>query len=305
MCIEKQKQYVFSFADESFSKIDVDGDNVLSFREVIHFLQISAFLSPVSIEFIYRENIKNIYNYSELFEPLWFQYAANIFFNSYKDGGASMTGYITKDVFFDHYSVGKMNVYDDNGDNFVNFDEFTLHFFGNSTVNLLQTVSNNNVFPHQSHDFEGLLNISNITSIDDIELLIFPSTINDESVSRRRLSEDSCFDEHCTAEGTYSMMCYNDKGDGTCYHDADQCYDDLCMFDWAPTPKSLIVSNSAGTEHSANKIYVQQPTPQPTSKPWCYGGSNQMLVNREDTISEMSLSEWLRLFRMQIYFIMA
>ena len=305
-------------ADDSFSKIDVDGDNILSFREVVHFIEVAAFISPYAMEFMYDANIKNIYNHTDLFGPLWFQYAANIFFNSYKDGGAPMTGYITKDVFFDHYSVGKMNVYDDNGDNVVDFDEFTLHFFGNSTVNLIQTVSNYyhdlDILPYQSQDYDTLLDMSNVTTIEEIELLIFPSTIEEPSSSqssRRRLFYENCFHEYCAAEGTYSLaICYNGEGYGTCLQDVDQeCYDEYCL-----SCQYRACPRSAGTEYSVSRSQNANPTPKPTIKPTCYGGSNQMLVNREDTISEMSLrdleigdfvqskdAEWTKIWYIQEY----
>eukprot|EP01084_Bolivina_argentea_P244218 409184_1 len=118
-------------SEDIFHIMDVNGDNILSFREVTAIL-LTLDSIPVASELIVKHFslvITSIYNYSySSGDVLWFSYAADLFFNFYD---SQYTGYITFDSYYDMKADKIMQYADVDKDHVITFNEFISDTFSN------------------------------------------------------------------------------------------------------------------------------------------------------------------------------
>eukprot|EP01084_Bolivina_argentea_P244220 409186_1 len=196
-------------SEDVFHIMDVNGDNILSFREVVAILTAMNSIPTVS-EIMHQQFgavISLVYNYSySQNDSLYFQYAADLFFNAYD---ADYTGYITKDMYFDVYANKYFPLYDIDGDSVITFDEFISDTFNNNTLTYLSAIGIDNI--HHMNSYLQMIKL-NESHVENIDLTICPSThykiseINEDnmlsaSIQRRLLQDGTQCAGHSTVCG--------------------------------------------------------------------------------------------------------
>eukprot|EP01084_Bolivina_argentea_P096177 172910_1 len=176
------------YDEDVFRIMDVDADNILSFREMVAYLTTLNTI-PESSAWLQSSLVKTVgdaYNYysTDANDNLLFQYGADLIFEYHN---ADNTGYITRDMYFEKRAEHALTNVDTNKNGVVDFNEFVeLNRFQNETITFIQQ---NNILNVNFSKYADLLNIAEST-VNSIDITICPSTTTRSA--RRTLGQKAC-----------------------------------------------------------------------------------------------------------------